>query len=277
MLIFEQNKKYSYRDPAAYIENGVIYLFFTLVENAEDRQYFYVAVSKSTDFINWSKLEVLTEKDNLKNYSSPGNVIMYNGEYYLCLQTYPRKDGQIYGNESSRIFTMKSKDLQNWEKPVLLKVKGDISECDMGRMIDPYLLDDSNKFICFFKQNGVSFSTSNDLIDWKFQGFTECGENVCVIKENGEYLIFNSPDNGINIMSTKDFKSFENITTLYLNQQNKPWAKDRITAGFVIDASSISPYKYAMFYHGDNEDNYLFGASLAVAFSDDLATWYESL
>lgn len=54
MLIFEQNKKYSYRDPAAHIENGVIYLFFTLVKNTEDRQYFYVAMSTSTDFINWS-------------------------------------------------------------------------------------------------------------------------------------------------------------------------------------------------------------------------------
>ena len=96
-----------------------------------------------------------------------------------------------------------------------------------------------------------------------------------VIKENDEYLIFNSPKNGISIMSTKDFKSFKNIRTLYLNQENKPWAKDRITAGFVIDVSGVSPHKYAMFYHGDNEDNYLFGASLAVAFSDDLTSWYE--
>ena len=37
MLIFEQTKKYSYRDPAAYIENGTVYLFFTLVENADYR------------------------------------------------------------------------------------------------------------------------------------------------------------------------------------------------------------------------------------------------
>lgn len=275
MLIFEQNKKHSFRDPVAYIENGVVYLFFTLVENADDRQYFYVAMSTSADFINWSEPKILTEKDNLKNYSSPGNVIKYNDEYYLCVQTYPRKDGQIYGNESSRIYTMKSKDFLNWEEPVLLKVKGDIPESDMGRMIDPYILDDGDKFICFFKQNGVSFSTSNDLINWNFQGFTECGENVCVIKENNEYLIFNSPENGINIMSTKDFKSFENITTLYLNQQNKPWAKDRITAGFVIETSGILPQKYAVFYHGDNEDDYLFGASLAVAFSDDLINWNE--
>ena len=270
MLIFKQTKTYSYRDPAAYIENGTIYLFFTLVENTPERQYFYVAVSRSTDFINWSKFEMLTEKDNLKNYSSPGNVIKFNNDYYLCLQTYPRKDGQIYGNENSRIFTIKSKDLIYWDEPVLLKVKGNIPESDMGRMIDPYLLDDGDKFICFFKQNGVSYSTSKDLANWKYQGFTECGENVCVIKENDEYLIFSSPDNGINIMATKDFKTFTDVRTLYLNQENKPWAKDTITAGFVIDASSISPYKYAMFYHGDNEDAYLFGASLAVAFSDDL-------
>ena len=275
MLLFEQTKKYSYRDPAAYIENGTIYLFFTLVENTPERQYFYVAVSRSTDFINWSKFEILTEKDNLKNYSSPGNVIKFNNDYYLCLQTYPRKDGQIYGNENSRIFTIKSKDLIHWDEPVLLKVKGNIPESDMGRMIDPYLLDDGDKFICFFKQNGVSYSTSKDLANWQFQGFTECGENVCVIKENDEYLIFNSPDNGINIMATKDFKTFTDVRTLYLNQENKPWAKDRITAGFVIDTSSISPYKYAMFYHGDNEDAYLFGASLAVAFSDDLINWSE--
>ncbi len=277
MLLFEQTKKYSYRDPAAYIENGTIYLFFTLVENTPERQYFYVAMSQSKDFVNWSKPEILTEKDNLKNYSSPGNVIKCNGEYYLCLQTYPRKDSQIYGNENSRIYTMKSKDLLTWEKPVLLKVKGNIPEEDMGRMIDPYILCEEDKFICFFKQNGVSFSISENLVNWQYQGFADCGENVCVLKEKDEYLIFNSPKNGINIMSTKDFKSFKNIRTLYLNQENKTWAKDRITAGFVIDASSISPHKYAMFYHGDNEDDYLFGASLAVAFSDDLADWYESL
>lgn len=276
MLIFAQSGMYSYRDPAAYIKDGVIHLFFTLVENAPERQYFYVAQSRSTDFIHWSEPRILTEKDNLKNYSSPGNVTRHNGRYYLCLQTYPRKDGQIYGNEDSRIFTMESKDLIHWEDPQLIRVKGELPERDMGRMIDPYILHDGNQFICFFKQNGVSFSTSTDLINWQFQGSAPCGENVCVIPEKGEYLLFNSPENGINIMATKDFKHFRNIRTLYLDQEKKPWAKDRITAGFVLDISSISPYRYAMFYHGDREDDYLFGASLAVSFSNDLANWSES-
>ena len=40
--IFLQNKKYSYRDPAAYYENGKVYLFFSLVENDGDNQYFLI-------------------------------------------------------------------------------------------------------------------------------------------------------------------------------------------------------------------------------------------
>ncbi len=83
MLIFEQTKEFSYRDPAAYIVNDKIYLFFTLVENTEDNQFFYVAQSESSDFINWTKPIILTEKDNMKKYSSPGNVFKYDGYYYL--------------------------------------------------------------------------------------------------------------------------------------------------------------------------------------------------
>lgn len=249
--IFSQNEKYSYRDPAAFIKDGVIYLFFTIVINENDNQYFCIAMSESRDFQNWTKPEILTEKDISKNYSSPGNVIEYNNEYYLCLQTYPRSNNETYGNEESRLFTIKSRDLRNWSNPELLKVKGDICEQDMGRMIDPYILDDGDDYICFFKQNGVSFSKSNNLKDWHFQGYTECGENVCVIKNDDEYIIFNSPENGINILTTKDFIDFDDKGTTYLNQDIKPWAKDRITAGFVIDIGSIhDKYKYAMFYHG---------------------------
>ena len=85
MVIFKQSKKYSYRDPSAYIESGIIYLFFTLVENTTEKQYFYVAMSRSKDFIHWTAPRIITEKDNLKNYSSPGNVIKYEGDYYLSL------------------------------------------------------------------------------------------------------------------------------------------------------------------------------------------------
>ncbi len=270
-LIFEQTDKYSYRDPAAFIKDGVIYLFFTLVENAEDGQYFYIAESKSTDFIHWSEPVILTENDKSKNYSSPGNVIEYNGYYYLCLQTYPRPNGETYGNDNSRIYTMKSKDLIHWDAPEIITVKGDASIDNMGRMIDPYILEDNGVFRCFFKQNGVSFSTSADLKSWEFQGSTDCGENVCVLKQNGEYLIIHSPENGIGLLKTKDFKHFENCGITTLNQSEWLWAKDRVTAGFVLELPVGYKYRYALFLHGDNEEKHLFGASLAVMGLDNIS------
>lgn len=275
--IFLQNEKYSYRDPAAYYENGKIYLFFSLVENDGYNQYFYVAMSTSTDFVHWSEPEILTEKDTAKNYSSPGNVIKYNGEYYLCIQTYPRPNGEKYGNDDSRIYTIKSSGLIHWSKPEILMVKGNMPIADMGRMIDPYILEDNGMFRCFFKQNGVSFSESKDLKHWVFKDYTDCGENVCVIKQNSEYLIFNSPENGIALLKTSDFKNFNQCGITYLNQTEWTWAKDRITAGFVLDMSKENfKYKYIMFFHGDDEDNYLFGASMGIAFSNDLVNWeYE--
>lgn len=91
--IFKQSQIYSYRDPAAFYENGRVYLFFTLVENTEDGQFFTVAMSESADFINWTPPKILTEKNTAKNYSSPGNVIKHNDGYYLCVQSYPRTNG----------------------------------------------------------------------------------------------------------------------------------------------------------------------------------------
>lgn len=275
--IFKQSQKYSYRDPAAFYENGRVYLFFSLVENAGDEQYFTVAMSESPDFIHWSPPKILTEKNTAKNFSSPGNVIKYNNEYYLCIQTYPRPNGEKYGNDNSRIYTIKSRDLINWGKPEIIMVKGDIPISDMGRMIDPYILKDNGIFRCFFKQNGVSFSTSADLVHWIYQGNAKCGENVCVIKKDGEYLIFHSPENGIGLIKTYDFKKFEDCGVTYLNQKKWTWAKDRITAGFVLDLTKEKlPFKYAMFFHGDNEDSFLFGASIGIAFGNDLINWeYE--
>ena len=67
---------------------------------------------------------------------------------------------------------MRSDDLEHWSDPELLMVKGDdIPVADMGRMIDPYLLEDANepgKWWCYYKQNGVSMSYSYDLIHWTF-------------------------------------------------------------------------------------------------------------
>ena len=79
--------------------------------------------------------------DERLNYSSPGNVIRHDGCWVMCLQTYPTPQGGHFGDETSRVFTMRSKDLVEWDEPELIAVKGpDVAPEDMGRMIDPYLI-----------------------------------------------------------------------------------------------------------------------------------------
>lgn len=272
-VVLAQTERYGYRDPAAFYHDGVFYLYFTMVEQQEEEQYFTIGMSKSRDLINWSDPVSLTEKDKSKEYSSPGNLFFHNGKYYLSMQTYCRENGELFGNGRSRIYTMETEDFEHFKEPVLLRVKGDeVPEEDMGRMIDPYLLrdkDDPEKIWCLYKQNGMSYSYSRDLEHWTYAGHTPCGENVCAIVKDDTYVILHSPENGIGIMTSKDLVHFEEAgPTVYLSQSRWPWAKDRLTAACVIEPEQG---KYLLFYHGDNERNgsFYFGASIGMAFTRD--------
>ena len=202
----------------------------------------------------------------------------------MCLQTYPRPHGERYGTADSRIWTMRSQDLTQWAAPELLRVKGpETPQEAMGRMIDPFLLadkDQPNLFWCFYKQNGISISQSNDLVDWRFFGRTEAGENPCVILEDGKYVLFHSPPNGIGKKVSSDLAHWTDLGTTTLGQSGWAWAKGRITAGFVLDLRrDLTIRKALMFFHASRFpeedprggfDNF---ASIGVAWSDDLISW----
>ena len=280
-ILLEGSETTAYRDPAVYYENGKFYLFCTFTDIQPDGIYMTTVESISDDLIHWSIPIELTPRDRRLNYSSPGNVIRYHDAYYLCLQTYCRENGEKYGNARSRLFTMRSTDLIHWEEPVLLRVKGDIPESEMGRMIDPYLvrdLRDPQKWWCLYKQNGVSMSWSYDLEHWTYHGHTESGENVCVLPKDGKYLIFHSPDNGIGILQTEDFTAFETIGDLItLGHEQWPWADGRITAGFVLDLTDDPTYgKYIIFFHGSHDEQISFDqlCNIGIAWSDDCVTWH---
>ena len=288
-IVFQGDEKKGYRDPAVLYHQGRFHLFFTMVKTENEKIFSYTAYSQSDDLIHWSEERILTPKDQSLNFSSPGNIIFFQGEWILCLQTYPRPnhttDQEVrYGNRNARLYTMRSKDLKNWSLPTLLKVKGnDIAESDMGRMIDPYLLEDREepgKWWCFYKQNGVSMSYSYNLIDWTFFGSTQSGENVCVLKENGEYIMFHSPSNGIGIKRSKDLVEWSDWGDLItLNQKQWSWAKGRVSAGTVVDLRADEKWgKYLMFFHGsgpktEGEGDFDKNASLGIAWSDDLVHW----
>ena len=209
-VLFYGDEKTAYRDPAVLFYNDQFFLFFTLVKTINGEIYSFTATSKSYDLINWSQVKILTPRDQNLNFCSPGNIVNYDGKWLLCLQTYPRPgyiqgDKVRYGSDDSRIFIMESKDLENWTNPKLIKVKGStIREDKMGRMIDPYLIEDKDekgKWWCFYKQNGVSMSYTYDFLNWTFYGNTKSGENVCVLKDESEYVMFHSPSNGIGTVS----------------------------------------------------------------------------
>lgn len=285
-VIFKGDYKFAFRDPAVIYHQDTFHLYFTLVERASDSgMYLFTAHSKSKDLIHWSFPEKLTLRDRNLNFSSPGNIIKFNNEWIMCLQTYPTPNNEIWGNKDSRIWIMRSDDLENWSEPELLKVKGPYIPVDqMGRMIDPYLMEDANepgKWWCYYKQNGVSMSYSYDLQNWVYSGSANSGENVTVLYKDGEYVLFHSPENGIGIKkSSKPDAWGPDEKLLVLGQEGWPWAKRRLTAATVIDLTEDPNInKYIMFFHGSSMEgatpvyNAHNNASLGITWSDDLINW----
>jgi len=290
-IVLRGDSKTAYRDPAALYHAGKFYLFYTLVRTEEDgRIYSYTAVSTSHNLQDWSGPRIITPKGQHLNFSSPGNVVRFADVWILCLQTYPRlnyRRGEKlrWADGSARLFIMRSKDLLRWSEPELLRVKGpDVKVQEMGRMIDPYLIadkDEPGKWWCFYKQRGVSLSWSYDLVNWTYFGRADSGENVCVLVDEDEYVLFHSPDNGIGVKRSKDLKQWRDVNGLMtLGQQQWPWAENRITAGVVLDLRKEARVgKYLMFFHGGGpgknrtQDNVDANCSLGIAWSDDLEDW----
>ena len=145
-------------------------------------------------------------------------------------------------------------------------------------MIDPYLVpdkDDPGKWWCFYKQNGASLSWSRDLQTWHYFGHVDAGENVCVLVENGEYVMFHSPTNGIGVKRSKDLKTWRDDGWTALGQKDWDWARGRVTAGFVLDLRREPGIgKYLMFFHGSGPESEIGSyGSLGLAWSDDLVHW----
>lgn len=275
-LIIRGDNHHAFRDPAVLEKDGIIHLWCTLVETepGETQPYLYVVHMKSSDLVNWSKPQKLTVRDRSKNFSSPGNVIKKDGEYIMCLQTYCRENGEKTGNNNCRLYTMKSRDLENWTQPEILKVKGTLPISEYGRMIDPYIIEKDGVYNCFFKQNGkICRSVSQDLETWKYTGSSLGGENPCIISNDGKYYLISSPHNGLDLSVSEDLREWKKLTNLRFGQTYWDWAKGRLTAGTLIKHDDL----WLMFFHGTGpyDESIIFDthACIGVAWSHDLKNW----
>lgn len=283
-ILLQGNARTAYRDPAVFYWCGTFYFYFTLVETEEDgRVFLYVAMCTSLDLKHFSPIVKLTVRDQSCNYSSPGNVFRFRGRFYLCCQSYCRENGEKYGNSNSRIFLMCSDDLLHWNTPVWLDVKHCLRE-NAGRMIDPYVIEDLNipgRWLCFYKQNGVSVSESRDLVNWMPLGSTDCGENVCVLYDRNKelYRLWHSPRNGIGVKVSRDLLHWQDEGEIItLGQRCWSWAQGRLTAGMVLDLRKEPTVgKALLFFHGTGpqDEEVIFDqyACIGFAWSDDLTNW----
>lgn len=280
MILFHGNDRFAYRDPTCCEYNGTYYLFFTVSE--KDGRYMYnrIGMSKSKDLRAWSEPVLLTQKDYRLNYCSPGNVIERDGEFILCFNSYPMPfpfAERSAADETARLFTMRTRDFFHFTEPELLNPKTGTPVEEIGRMIDPYILECGDGYRVFFKQNGVSFSQSDDLERWEFLGNTGGGENVCVLKQGDGYLLIHSPQNGIAFSRSKDLSNWEESHCTTLGQNRWEWAEGRITAGFAMEAPERTGHRYVMFFHGSRNvyPETHGNASLAMVYTDDFKVFYD--
>ncbi len=279
MIIFSGDEKTAYRDPACFYHSGTYYLFFSYSEKDSVYMYNRIGLSTSKDLKNWSVPRLITEKDNRLNYCSPGNIIEHNGKFILCFTSYPMPfsyNEYPYADDTARLFTMSTENFETFSEPMLLNPKGNTPREELGRMIDPFIVE-HNGYYLFFKQNNrVAFSFSEDMKIWKYIGETEGGENACILKRDNEFILIHSPANGIGFAKSKDLITWENIGHTTLNQANWNWAEGRLTAAFAMEAPNDVGYKYIIFFHG-SKDTYPEthgNATLALAYTNDFSEFY---
>ena len=278
-IIFEGSEKRAYRDPACYFYGGEYHLFFTVSEKDNGYMYNRVAHSVSKDFVSFTEPEFITERDNETNFCSPGNVIEKDGEHLICVTSYPMPlpyAERHFADESARLFFIKTRDFKIFSAPERIYPKG--KECtDEGRMIDPFVFQAGDEYLLFFKQNGVSLSRSENLVDWEFVGRTDGGENACVIKDRDRYVLLHSPENGIGVKVSSNLKDWSDLGVYTLEQDKWAFASGRLTAAFAMPMETPCEYKYVVLFHGSRAESIPEthgAASLALAYTNDFETYY---
>lgn len=104
--VLDRRPRQFLRDPALYFTGGELLCFHTTVEETlSGQRLLFIELSRSRDF---QQRDTRRLSDSPLNFSSPGNLMEVNGEYVLCLQSYPIPEGQLWADEHCRLYLMRS-------------------------------------------------------------------------------------------------------------------------------------------------------------------------
>ena len=284
--VLDRRRAVFVRDPALLLVDGLLHCYHTAVERQEGRFRLFLDVAVSDDLVHWGAVRRLTWSE--LNFSSPGNALWAGGRWHLCLQSYPMAPGELYGNETSRLWLMSSVDLGNWSEPRLIAPQGCTASWSRSRrQIDPYLVAHDGRYWCLYKTSGrLGLLVSDDLDSWEEasphrpvlgpedtpDGATV--ENPCVIACGDEYLLIFAPcrpGRGVGVARSDDLIHWHDVR--YLGFPPLAWAPNGPTAAMVLDARDELGY-WLMAFHGETDQAH--GAALGLAWSDDLCSWHVS-
>lgn len=274
----------AFRDPALYYHDGEYHLFFTVVEQREEGYYLYIGTSKSSDLLAWEPVRQLTTSE--LHFSSPGNLIFHNRKWIMCVQSYPIKRGEDYGDERCRLWLMESEDLYHWSEPRAMEERGCRANwTSSSRQIDPYLIEHRQHYYCFYKTDGhFGAIVSDDLHQWREASPEQpvlsreqtpdrsSVENPCIIHDGSKFVLFFAPcrqGRGIGIAYSHNLLQWTDIR--YLPFPSLDWAPGGPTAAMVLDQRAVCG-KWLMAFHGDIEGPH--GGAIGLAWSEDLIHWH---
>jgi beta-xylosidase len=283
--LIDRRPDFAVRDPAVVYHDGVFHLFHTTVDCRDASPVTCLEMSLSSDLVNWSSPRRLAGGSEM--FCAPGNVIRHGERWAMCLCSYPIPPGKTWADDSARLYLMESDDLFHWSAPRVMAAQGCQARWARSRrQIDTWLIPHAGKTYALYKTDGqLGLLVSSDLLHWQEAGPDrpvldrgqmpkgESMENPCVIRHDGEFLMFFSPcreGRGIATARSADLLHWTDIR--YLDFPPLPWAPSGPTAPVVLDLREQAG-RWVMFFHGEDRQLHPHAAAIGLAWSEDLVNW----
>ena len=268
------------RDPAVFVHGDTAHLFFTHYDCR--RRLWHVGTATTRDFVRFSDIRLVSPE----GYASPGNVVRDGNRFVLCYQQ--------YRDFPHTLCLSWSDDLVSWTNPVSVFNTGPENRWNVdGRVIDPYLVHDGERWYCFYTgstrwgkpsgHNLIGVAASVDLRDWEdvspdrpvigvdFSWEEPDGnENNCVVRRDGRWFMLYSASlarQQIAWAMSDDLVTWEKGGLCEV--PSHPAAASRFGAPFLIEGMGDAETTY-MIYQGENSGGRM---SFLMLASRDLVHW----